>query len=93
MTRTDDPMMGELALRFAADMLSLWRLCSNSGCRRAQHCRGDIRFCAERVGDWFDAVTGKKEEGSSFDEMEERLQGTQLTAFRRWKKAVWAAVE
>ncbi len=91
--RTDNKKERELTLRFAANMLCLWHLCGNGGCRRARACRGNVRLCAGRVGNWFEALTKTRKEGLSFEEMEERLEGAYLAAFRRWKAAVKASLD
>ena len=93
MKKTDDETVRERALRFAADMLGLWHLCGNADCRRARACRGNVRRCAERAAEWFTAVTKTRKERLSFEAMEERLEGSRLSAFRRWKETVKASLE
>lgn len=91
----------EQTMRGWGTTLLLWRLCGHASCRRARACRGKVRLCVPRnfpllpegVRGWFAAVTEAKEEGMSFEEMRDWLDGTEEDeAFREWALAVKASV-
>jgi hypothetical protein len=83
----------EAALRDWTKFLALWRVCDNAGCRRSHACRGNVRACApanfarapEGVKAWFAMMLRGKQDGLSFDELLERLDGTAAeAAFLDW---------
>ncbi|MGB6909144.1 MAG: hypothetical protein WBE01_05340 [Methyloceanibacter sp.] len=83
-------------LRRFADMLCLWRLCGNAGCRRARSCRGRVHLCARRntaalpagVRGLFIAFLAAKHAGLSFDMFVAEMDGgEEHEAFAAWVAA------
>ena len=81
-------------LRGWSDTLAIWRVCENSACQRAQHCRGDVSPCAkakfpllpEGVQTWFMGMLWAKEQQLSFDEAVEMLAPSGANdALAAWK--------
>ena len=50
----------------------IWRLCVSAKCRRVGRCRGDIRLCALRLGDWAKVLRLPPKRELSSDELEAR---------------------
>ena len=78
----------ERTMRFGADRICLWCLCSDPRCRRARACRGDVRRCAGLMADWLTAIDEEKRARPSFAAMESQIETPQeLRAYRAWRKA------
>jgi hypothetical protein len=104
MTKTDNSAADtefDRTTRGWGNVLKIWRLCGNAACRRARACRGNPRRCAPRnypllpegVRGWFETLIVAKEAGVSFEEVRDRLEGTEEDeAFREWSAAVTASV-
>jgi hypothetical protein len=91
-----DPAL-DAGMRRWGTVLKLWRLCGNASCRRARACRGCLQSCGRRnyallpdgVRGWFELLSEAKEEGLSFAEVRDWLEGTaEEEAFRDWSAAV-----
>jgi hypothetical protein len=87
------------ALRRAADLLCLWRLCGNAACRRAHRCRGRAQVCAKHnatllsrpVREFFAAFLAAKRAGLSFDQFKAAMEQREEThAFFAWRRAAAA---
>ncbi len=79
----------ERALRFGADRISLWRLCADAACRRAQACRGDVRACAGRMAAWLAAIEDERRARPDFGAMESGIETpAELRAYRAWRRAL-----
>jgi hypothetical protein len=87
-------------LRRIADMLSLWRLCGNAACRRAQACRGRPHRCArhstalpEGVRAFLAAMLAAKLAGVAFDDfLDAMAEGDDAAALSAWTAAARAGV-
>ena len=84
-------------MRGWADVLSLWRLCNNGGCRRARACGGNARVCyrqnipllPEGVQAWFAGVGRAQDDKLSYDAAIEWLETMPAgEAFHDWNEAV-----
>jgi hypothetical protein len=84
------------SLRAWSGLLSLWRLCGNTACRRARCCRGHAAACFPRnfpllppgVRDWFIGLLAAKQCDVPFDEAIARLDTMPYgQAFREWNEA------
>jgi hypothetical protein len=83
----------EQALRNWNRTLGVWRLCENQACRRARICRGNPLACMPRlfpqlplgVQAWFVSLGQCQDEGLTFEEAMEELEGTpQQQEFIAW---------
>ncbi len=83
-------------LRRFANLLCLWRLCGNAGCRRARACRGRVHLCARRntaalpagVREFFTAFLAAKYAGLDFDSFAAEMDGSaEHEAFAAWVAA------
>jgi hypothetical protein len=84
-----DTTSRELAMRFGAHRLCLWRLCGNRTCRRAQSCRGDPRNCMGLLGDWLEAIDAEKRMRGSFAPLESEIKTVaEARAYLAWRKAL-----
>lgn len=102
MSETDDTgtVQEAEALRRTSNMLCLWRLCGNAGCRRSRACRGRAHLCGKRnsgalpkgVRGFFEAFLAAKMVGLSFEDFREDMEGREETeAFFAWRKAAHAS--
>ncbi|HVV62534.1 MAG TPA: hypothetical protein VHD14_12330 [Pseudolabrys sp.] len=76
-----------------AGVLGLWRLCPNATCRRSRACRGAAIPCfrahfpllPESVQAWFVCIGEAQNEGQSYDEAIESMEGSIAEgALERW---------
>ena len=90
------------ALRWASNLLCLWRLCGNAGCRRARACRGRAHLCGKRnvkllpapVREFFVAMLAAKWAGLPFEDFREDMEGREETeAFFAWCKSARASLK
>ena len=84
------------ALRRAANLLCLWRVCGNAACRRARSCRGRAQLCARRnfdavpqgVRDFFMDFLAAKYVGVDYETFEAKMEGREQTKiFFAWRQA------
>ena len=89
----------EQGARQWADVLCLWRLCGDAGCRRARCCRGGVHDCFARsfpllpdgVRAWFVGLGAAQAEKLPFEAAMARLDATPAgEAFRAWREAAGA---
>ncbi|MEZ5828046.1 MAG: hypothetical protein R3D30_02820 [Hyphomicrobiales bacterium] len=84
-----DRDLREQTLRFGAERLCLWVLCSKRRCKRANACHGDPRICTHIMVEWMAAFEAERRERPDFAAMESQIEtAAELRAYRAWRAAL-----